>query len=51
VLQLQAIVASSDGARIMRSHLTGIVDQPEELGLRVSKALLEQGASELLSAV
>lgn len=47
-LHLRAIVASSDGTRIVRSLLSGLADTPEELGRRVASELLQQGAHELL---
>jgi len=50
VLALQAIVASTNGARIVRSSLSGDAHSPEELGRRVADQLLEQGARELLAA-
>ena len=49
VLELRAIVASPDGARIVRSLLLGAVEDPEILGRRVADHLLEQGAQDLLA--
>ena len=50
LLELRGIVASPDGSRIVRSLLTGNTDDPEDLGHRVAKELLDQGARSLLEA-
>ncbi len=49
-LNLQAVVASGDGTRIVRSHAEGSLEAPEDLGRHVADLLLAQGADELLSA-
>lgn len=47
-LELQAVVASSDGARAIRRVATGSAAAPAELGRAVAEALLRAGAGELL---
>lgn len=46
-LRLRALVASPDGARIVRAEDEG--DEPEALGRRVAEALLADGAAALLA--
>jgi len=46
-LRLRALVASPDGARIVRAEGEG--EEPEALGRRVAEALLAQGADALLA--
>jgi len=51
VLTLEAVVATEDGARMVRDRLSGPADQPRALGERLAARLIEQGAAEILSAV
>ena len=46
---LQAIVASIDGKRVLRSKISGNADFPARLGQKLAKKLLEQGAGQILS--
>jgi len=48
-LNLQAMVASHDGRQIMREQLSGPVDEPDALGVRLADKLLDLGAGELLA--
>jgi len=48
-LKLTAIVAQPDGSEVLREQRTG--NDPEELGVRVGKALLASGADSILRAV
>lgn len=48
-LRLRGIVASPDGARIVRAEGTGA--DPEALGVAVADTLLRQGAREILAAL
>ncbi|HEY7347692.1 MAG TPA: hydroxymethylbilane synthase [Ktedonobacterales bacterium] len=48
-LWLRAMVASPDGAHLLRREARGPLDAPEELGRSVAQALLAAGAGELLA--
>jgi hydroxymethylbilane synthase len=48
-LNLQAMVASSDGRQIIRQQVSGTVDDPTALGIGLADILLEMGAGELLA--
>jgi hydroxymethylbilane synthase len=48
MLRLVAIVASVDGARLVRAEAASPATNPEELGKRVAKDLLGQGARAIL---
>jgi hydroxymethylbilane synthase len=50
-LDLQAIVTSPDGSRVVRAGGTGDPAQPGELGRRVADDLARGGAMEILKAV
>lgn len=50
-LTLQALVASPDGATVLRARETGAVDQAERIGLAAAQCLLDAGASELLAGL
>ncbi len=47
-LQLRAVVASTDGARILRMSATGRLDEAETTGRRLAADLLAAGAADLL---
>ena len=47
-LRLRALVASSDGKRVIRSELNGDVADPEALGNQVAQDLRRQGADAIL---
>ena len=48
-LNLRAMVASPDGCKIIREHLSGPADDPETLGISLSNKLLDMGAGKLLA--
>jgi hydroxymethylbilane synthase len=48
LMRLWAAIASSDGLRLVRSDLTGPLDEPELLGTSVAKQLLRRGADVVL---
>lgn len=50
-LQLEGRVGSVDGTTLLRATVQGTSDQAEELGVQLAKALLDQGAGELLKAL
>jgi hydroxymethylbilane synthase len=47
-LTIDALVASTDGRRIIREQSAGPADDAEQIGTRVAERLLEQGAKEIL---
>ena len=49
VIHMRAIVASPDGARVVRAELSGV--DPSRTGASLGRNLLEQGAEEILRAV
>ncbi len=49
VLLLSGVVASPDGQRIVRQKMAEKIEAPEQLGMRVAKGLLKQGAAEILA--
>ena len=51
VIQLEGRVGSVDGQTLLRAEVTGSPDQAELLGVQLAKALLEQGAGDLLKAL
>lgn len=50
-MTLDALVGSVDGARLLRSRAAGSADRPEELGDTVGRALLFQGAADILREI
>ncbi len=48
-LNLRAMVASPDGRKIIREHVSGPADDPETLGNSLSSKLLDMGAGKLLA--
>jgi hydroxymethylbilane synthase len=50
-LRLRALVASSDGRRIVRAEAHGAAADPEDLGRRVAEELRRQGADAILAAL
>ena len=48
-LNLRAMVASPDGRKIIREHVSGPADDPETLGISLSSKLLDMGAGKLLA--
>jgi hydroxymethylbilane synthase len=49
-LQLRALVASADGARVVRARVAGPAADPEALGRQAADQLRAQGAVEILGA-
>jgi hydroxymethylbilane synthase len=50
-IRVRAIVISVDGADAARAEAEGSLDSPDDVGVRVAEALLDQGAQEILDAV
>lgn len=50
-LRLSAVVCTPDGDRLIRRNLSGRPDDPEGLGRRLARELLDAGADEILEAV
>ncbi|MBX2882812.1 MAG: hydroxymethylbilane synthase [Granulosicoccus sp.] len=50
-LYIRGLVGELDGSKILRAETRGSVQDPENLGIRVAKELIEQGAQEILNAV
>jgi hypothetical protein len=50
-MTLLAVVASLDGARILRHTMRGALSEPESLGRQVADALAADGARALLGEV
>lgn len=50
-LELRGVVASPDGARLVRGSVCGPADRPEALGEQLALRLLEAGARAILTAV
>jgi len=50
-LRLRGVVASTDGRRLVTAEATGDAADPEELGVRVARALLARGGDSILSEV
>ena len=50
-LDLRGLVASLDGARVLRSQVQGSAEGAEALGAEAAAAVLEQGAGEILSEI
>jgi len=48
IMRLWAAVASADGRRVVRADLTGPLDEPEQLGASVARALEARGAELVL---
>jgi len=50
-LRMRGFVATPDGKRLLRAEQTGDIAQPEALGEKVARDLLQQGAGEILAAL
>ena len=50
-ISLEGRVGSPDGQTLLCSKVSGTVDEAEQLGVQLAKALLNQGAGELLKAL
>ena len=51
VLSLRGLVASLDGAQVLRSQVQGRGEEAESLGVEAAAAVLEQGAGEILAEI
>ena len=51
VMTLRGLVASLDGARVLRAQVRGRVEDAEPLGAEAAAAVLEQGAGEILERI
>ena len=49
IMRLWAAVASEDGRRVVRADLTGPLDEPEQLGVSVARALEARGSEVVLA--
>ena len=50
-IRLEGRVGSVDGSTLLRAVVIGAPEQSEQLGVQLAKALLEQGAGDLLKAL
>ena len=50
-MRLSGLVASLDGARVLRSRVDGTVQEAEALGAEAATAVLERGAGEILAEI
>jgi hydroxymethylbilane synthase len=50
LMRLWAAVASADGKRLVRSDITGPLDEPEALGIAVARQLVRRGADVVMTA-
>ena len=48
LLHIDGLVGATDGSVILRQQLSGSVDEPETLGIRLAEGLLDAGAQPLL---
>jgi len=48
LLHIDGLVGATDGSVILRQQLSGSVDEPEALGIRLAEGLLDAGAQPLL---
>ncbi|WP_018248724.1 hydroxymethylbilane synthase [Orenia marismortui] len=50
-LVVDGMVASVDGSRLLRAKVRGLRSEAKELGVKLAKELVEQGASEILAEI
>jgi hydroxymethylbilane synthase len=50
-LQIDGLVGTIDGKRLIRHHLVGPIEKAESLGIKLAETLLEKGAKEILDEV
>ncbi len=50
-LTITGLVASLDGQKLVKDHMTGAVDAAEGLGVQLANALKDQGAAEILAEI
>jgi hydroxymethylbilane synthase len=48
---VHALVASEDGARVIRDSVSGGSENAEELGIDVARRLLAEGARDILAGI
>lgn len=51
ILNLQGVVASSDGKQLIRDEISGNPDDARELGITLGERLLDNGGREILAAI
>ena len=51
VLQMDGLVGTTDGKRLIRHHVEGPVENAESLGVELAEVLLSRGAKEILDEV
>jgi hydroxymethylbilane synthase len=51
ILQIDGLVGTIDGKRLIRHRMEGAVEQAESLGVELAEALLRKGAGEILEEV
>lgn len=50
-LQVEGLVGTIDGNRLIRHHIAGPIEEAESLGIKLAEILLEKGAKEILDEV
>jgi len=50
-LQIDGLVGTIDGKRLVRHHVEGPIEEAESLGIKLAEVLLSQGAKEILDEV
>jgi len=50
-LQIDGMVGTIDGKRLIRHHMEGPIEEAESLGIELAKVLLSKGAEEILKEV
>lgn len=50
-LTLTGIVASVDGQQVVKDTVTGLVNEPEKVGIELAQRLRQQGAKEILETI
>jgi len=50
-LTLTGIVASVDGQQVVKDTVTGLVAEPESVGIELAQRLRQQGAKEILETI
>jgi hydroxymethylbilane synthase len=50
-LQVEGLVGTIDGKRLIRHHIAGPIEEAESLGIKLAEILLEKGAKEILDEV
>ncbi|PIV24546.1 MAG: hydroxymethylbilane synthase [Deltaproteobacteria bacterium CG03_land_8_20_14_0_80_45_14] len=50
-LQIDGLVGTIDGKRLLRHHVEGTIEEAESLGIQLAEILLGQGAKEILDEV